>query len=143
MLHGQRGAERPGARAQVAQHEQAHPLEQQQCDLRRSICIQPLKVFGLELVHVEHGPALCGATSPPAIDGNVSLPMRTLFLQEMTRRGILINYVVPSYAHRQADVEQTLLAMRAALDVYSQALINGWERYLVGDVIKPVFREMN
>jgi glutamate-1-semialdehyde 2,1-aminomutase len=77
------------------------------------------------------------------LEGNVSLPMRTLFLQEMTRRGILINYVVPSYAHRQADVEQTLLAMRAALDVYSQALINGWERYLVGDVIKPVFREMN
>jgi glutamate-1-semialdehyde 2,1-aminomutase len=77
------------------------------------------------------------------LEGNVSLPMRTLFLQEMTRRGILINYVVPSYAHRQADVEQTLLAMRGALDVYSQALINGWERYLVGDVIKPVFREMN
>jgi glutamate-1-semialdehyde 2,1-aminomutase len=61
----------------------------------------------------------------------------------MTRRGILINYVVPSYAHRQADVEQTLTAMRGALAVYSQALSDGWERYLVGEAIKPVFREMN
>ena len=76
-------------------------------------------------------------------DGHVSLPMRTLFLQEMTRRGILMNYVVPSYAHRQADVEQTLAALRGALDVYSRALTDGWERYLVGEVIKPVFREMN
>jgi glutamate-1-semialdehyde 2,1-aminomutase len=76
-------------------------------------------------------------------DGNVSLPLRTLFLQEMTRRGVLITSVVPSYAHREADVERTITAMRGALDVYANALTDGWERYLVGDVIKPVFRAIN
>jgi glutamate-1-semialdehyde 2,1-aminomutase len=76
-------------------------------------------------------------------DGNASLPLRTLFLQEMTRRRILMNYVVPSYAHQKADVEQTLAALRGALDIYARALIDGWERYLVGNVVKPVFREIN
>jgi glutamate-1-semialdehyde 2,1-aminomutase len=76
-------------------------------------------------------------------DGNASLPLRTLFLQEMIRRRILMNYVVPSYAHQEADVEQTLAALRGALDIYARALIDGWERYLVGDVMKPVFREIN
>ena len=76
-------------------------------------------------------------------DGNASLPLRTLFLQEMTRRRILMNCVVPSYAHQEADVEQTLAALRGALDIYARALIDGWERYLVGNVIKPVFREIN
>jgi hypothetical protein len=33
--------------------------------------------------------------------------------------------------------------MRGALAVYSQAVSDGWERYLVGEAIKPVFREMN
>jgi glutamate-1-semialdehyde 2,1-aminomutase len=76
-------------------------------------------------------------------DCKASLPLRTLFLQEMTRRGVLMNYVVPSYAHQEADVEQTLVALRGALDAYKRALTDGWERYLVGSVMKPVFREIN
>jgi glutamate-1-semialdehyde 2,1-aminomutase len=75
--------------------------------------------------------------------GNASMPMRTLFLQEMTKRGVLMNYVVPSFAHREADVSRTVAALRETLEVYNGALSNGWKRYLVGDVMKPVFREIN
>jgi glutamate-1-semialdehyde 2,1-aminomutase len=40
--------------------------------------------------------------------GNVSMPFRTLFLQEMVERGVLINYLAPSWSHKDEHVEQTL-----------------------------------
>ncbi len=75
--------------------------------------------------------------------GEVSLPLRTLFLQEMVRQGVLINYVAPSWSHTAADVERTLECTRKALAVYARALDEGWERHLEGAPIKPVFRSHN
>ena len=75
--------------------------------------------------------------------GEVSLLLRTLFLQEMIRRGVIVNYLVPSFAHQAIHVEQTLDAARASLAVYARALEEGWERYLEGPPIKPVFRAFN
>jgi len=75
--------------------------------------------------------------------GDVSLPMRTLFLQEMVRHGVLANYICPSYSHGVAEVEETLSAAEKALAVYAKALEDGWEGYLEGPVIKPVFRKFN
>lgn len=76
-------------------------------------------------------------------DGAVSLPLRTLFLQEMVRRGVLINYMVPSYAHQISDVDRTIQAASESLVVYAQALDKGYEKLLEGDSIKPVFRPYN
>jgi glutamate-1-semialdehyde 2,1-aminomutase len=76
-------------------------------------------------------------------DGAGSLPMRTLFGQEMIRRGVLMPWICPSLAHGDAELEVTLEAMRGALGVYRRALDDGWERYLVGPPIKPVFRKIN
>jgi len=76
-------------------------------------------------------------------DGRASMPFRTLFLQEMVERGVIINYIAPSYSHRAADVEQTVAAVREALAVYALALESGVEKYLVGPVVKPVFRPYN
>lgn len=76
-------------------------------------------------------------------DGAVSLPMRTLLLQEMTRRGVLINFLAPSFAHTVDDVARTVAAGRESFAVYARALNEGWENLLVGPPIKPVFREYN
>ncbi len=73
----------------------------------------------------------------------ISLPMRTLFMQEMIRKKILLAYIVPSYAHQSEHVEKTLSAVKEALKVYKAALSDGWNKYLEGDVIKPVFRKYN
>lgn len=74
----------------------------------------------------------------------VSLPFRTLFLQEMIARGVLIPYVAPSYAHRGPDVEQTLEAARGAAEVYRRALDDrSVDRFLHGPVVRHVFRETN
>jgi glutamate-1-semialdehyde 2,1-aminomutase len=72
-----------------------------------------------------------------------SLPLRTLFLQEMAERGVIANYLAPSWSHRQADVDRTVEAARGSLPVVSRALEDGYEKYLKGPSIKPVFRPFN
>jgi glutamate-1-semialdehyde 2,1-aminomutase len=76
--------------------------------------------------------------------GAVSSPLRTLFLQEMIARGVLIPYISPSFTHRDREVDETLAATRHALSVCRQALDeNAIEKHLVGPPTKPVFRKYN
>ena len=72
-----------------------------------------------------------------------SQPFRTLFLQETIKRGLLMPSLVVSYAHSDADIQQTMDAIADALVVYRQALDEGIEHYLVGRSVAPVFRQYN
>jgi len=76
-------------------------------------------------------------------DGNASLGFRTLFAQEMIKNKVLIPWVALSYSHGQDELDQTLQATRKSLIVVKEALTYGLDKYLVGDVIKPVFRRFN
>ena len=75
--------------------------------------------------------------------GAVSLPLRTLFHQEMIKEGVLIPWVAISFAHGEQELAYTLNAARRALTVYRQALDEGVASYLVGRAIRPVFRTHN
>lgn len=75
--------------------------------------------------------------------GTPSLPLRTLFSQEMIRHGVLMPWIAHCYAHRDAELDLTLSAARKALAVYQQALERGVEKFLIGPAIKPVFRQFN
>lgn len=72
-----------------------------------------------------------------------SSALRTLFLQETMRRGLLMPSLVISYSHSDEDVQRTVEAIAGALKVYRQALDQGVERYLEGRPVKPVFRKFN
>ena len=61
-------------------------------------------------------------------EGEPSQAYRTLFLQELLLGGVLGQSFVISAAHTDADVEQTLDAVRAALPVYRKALEAGQHR---------------
>ena len=76
-------------------------------------------------------------------DGNVSLPFRTLFAQEMIKNGVLIPWIAPSFAHRDEELKLTLEAVDRSLQIYKKALSEGINKYLKGRVIKPVFRQFN
>jgi len=76
-------------------------------------------------------------------DGQDSLSFRTLFLQEMIRHGVIMNYVVPSFAHGENEISQTVSAAEKAFAVYASALTEGIDKYLEGPAIKPVFRRHN
>jgi glutamate-1-semialdehyde aminotransferase len=74
--------------------------------------------------------------------GRDSLAMKSLFQQEVVRRGILnTGGFNICYRHSDHDVEQTLRACRAALEVLAQAVeADDVEARLAGPVIQPVFR---
>ncbi len=68
---------------------------------------------------------------------------RSLFLQEIIRRGVLAPSLVVSYAHQDADIDQTIEAFDGAMEVYVRALADGAERYLVGRPSQMVYRTYN
>lgn len=76
-------------------------------------------------------------------DGAPSLPMRTLFGQEMIRQNVLMPWIAVSRAHGDAELNRTLEAVERALTVYAEALENGPGQYLQGEPVKPVFRRYN
>ena len=76
-------------------------------------------------------------------DGRPSQALRTLFLQETIRRGVLMPSLVVSYSHGDDDVDLTIEAIDGALAVYRQALDDGVERYLVGRPSQTVYRPYN
>lgn len=72
-----------------------------------------------------------------------SQPFRTLFLQEIIKRGIIAPSLVVSYSHTDTDIDQTLEAINEALFVYRKALDNGVDKYLIGRPVKPAVRKYN
>jgi glutamate-1-semialdehyde 2,1-aminomutase len=70
-----------------------------------------------------------------------SQPMRTLFLQETIKRGLLAPSFIVSYSHTDADIDRTVEIVHEALAVYRKALEDGVQKYLVGRPVKPVFRK--
>ena len=76
-------------------------------------------------------------------DKQPSQPMRTLFLQETLKRGIIMPSLVVSYSHTDADIDHTIEAISEALGVYRKALENGVENYLIGRPVQPAVRKFN
>lgn len=76
-------------------------------------------------------------------EGEPSQTFRTLFLQEMIKRGVLCPSLVVSYSHTDDIIAQTLEAIDGSLGVYKAALENGVSGYLVGRPVQPVFRRYN
>lgn len=77
------------------------------------------------------------STRDPA--GKPSQPYRTLFLQEMIRRGVLGPSFVVSYSHQDDDIDRTIEAIDGALAVYQRAMSDGVDGLLVGPPSRPVF----
>jgi glutamate-1-semialdehyde 2,1-aminomutase len=72
---------------------------------------------------------------------NRSQPFRTLFLQEIIRRGIIGPSLVVSYSHSDEAIDRTVEAIDGALGVYARALDEGVEKYLTGRPVQPVMRK--
>jgi glutamate-1-semialdehyde 2,1-aminomutase len=73
--------------------------------------------------------------------GHPSQAYRTLFLQELIRRGVLGQSFVVSAAHTEADVQLTVDAVAEALVVYRRAIEAGTvDGLLVGRPVAPALR---
>jgi glutamate-1-semialdehyde 2,1-aminomutase len=76
-------------------------------------------------------------------EGKRSQAFRTLFLQELIRRGVIAPSFVVSFSHTDADIERTASAVYEAHAIYRKALDEGIEKYLEGRPVKPVNRRFN
>jgi glutamate-1-semialdehyde 2,1-aminomutase len=76
-------------------------------------------------------------------DGVASPGFRTLLVQELLRRGVMMPWVAFSQSHGEHELDLTLSAFEGALGTYASALQDGWERFLEGPPARPVFRERN
>ncbi len=72
----------------------------------------------------------------------VSSGYRTLFMQEMIKRGVLFQGAfIPCFSHNEDDIWYFAKAFEESLVVYAKALQEGYEKYLIGMPAKPVFRK--
>lgn len=90
----------------------------------------------------------CGAACSPNFvvcgkEKEVSMEYRTVFCQEMIKNGILMPYIAPAFEHTDREVELTLDVARKAFKVYADALNGNVDDFIMGNVIKPVFRKYN
>ena len=73
-----------------------------------------------------------------------SSEFRTLFLQELVRRGVFMPWVCPSFRHGDEELARTLDAFDGAGQVYAQALhARNVSGLLEGRPVKTVFRRFN
>lgn len=77
------------------------------------------------------------------LTGKNSLGLRTLFSQEMIKNGVLMPWIALSYRHGDKELALTERAIEKTFKTYRSALNDGFERYLNGPQIKPVFRKYN
>lgn len=77
--------------------------------------------------------------------GEISMGWRTLFLQEVIKRGILFQgYFAISYSHKEAEIKKTLLVFDNVMREYREMFDYGdFKKFLIGEPTKPVFRKFN
>ncbi|MDG2003434.1 MAG: glutamate-1-semialdehyde 2,1-aminomutase [Novosphingobium sp.] len=98
---------------------------------------------GLSDHFIMEGPAIALNYVTRGTDGQPCMAMRTLFAQEMLKRGVMMPWITFSQAHGDTELDATAEALDGALAVYARALVDGPAEYLDGDAIKPVFRTHN
>ncbi len=75
-------------------------------------------------------------------EGKPSQPFRTLFLQELLRRGVLAQSLIVSAAHTDEDIALTTEAFAGAAEVYARAIEAGTtDGLLEGRPVAPAIRE--
>lgn len=76
-------------------------------------------------------------------NGKNCLGLRTLFSQEMINNKVLMPWISISYSHNKKELNITKKALEKTFEIYKKALEFSYDKYLIGDAIKPVFRKYN
>lgn len=102
-----------------------------------------------EEAHLESGYTISCIGYPPRnviafrdVAGKDCLEMKSLFQQEMIKRGILFpGYNAISFSHSDEDIEKTIEAYVDSMKIVAKAAKeNNFRKYLEGGVVSPVFR---
>ena len=89
------------------------------------------------------GPACKPALFFLEADGSPSFALRTLFMQEMVKRWVLMPQVCVTWSHRGDALEVVRSALNECLPIIARAIREGCAELLEGPVVRPVFRRCN
>jgi glutamate-1-semialdehyde 2,1-aminomutase len=148
LLSTTHGAETGGLAAYLAvarayaERDVVGTMERQGALLRAAVTAEIAEAGLTDHVEVLGRPScLVFATRDP--DLRPSQAYRTLFLQELLRHGVLGQSFVISAAHTDADLDQTVAAVRRALPVYREAIGRGTtDGLLHGRPVAPALRSL-
>jgi glutamate-1-semialdehyde 2,1-aminomutase len=101
-----------------------------------------IEAYGLEDYFAVSGRPCCLTYRTCDADQQPSQIFRTLFLQEIIKRGILAPSLIVSYSHTDSDIDRTVEVIHDALAIYRQALEEGPDKFLKGRPVRPVFRHV-
>lgn len=93
--------------------------------------------------------SIAGFDCKPALallddNGQACMKLRTLFLQETIKQGIMIPYIVPCLAHTDEVISQAMIGISNAFEVVSQGIKkDNIDQLINGPIVKPVFRKFN
>lgn len=77
-------------------------------------------------------------------EGLPTAEVRTLFLQETAARGLLVPYIVPSFAHKKTHIDKAIEIMAKSLKIVKEAIeTETVAERIKGPLVKPVFRKQN
>lgn len=69
---------------------------------------------------------------------------RTLFMQEMIKRGVLYQGILsPCFSMTKDGIDLMFEAFKESVIVFKQVLENGYQEFFICSEIKPVFRKFN
>jgi glutamate-1-semialdehyde 2,1-aminomutase len=147
LLSTTHGAETTGLAAYLAvsatyaERDVVGEMEVQGTKLRRGL-EQAAQQAGVSEHVVILGRPSCLVFGTKDHNGQPSQAFRTLFIQELLRRGVLGQSLVISAAHTDADIDQTVDAAVGALEVYARAVDAGsTDGLLLGRPVAPAMRE--
>ena len=101
------------------------------------------KKYGLEKQFVVAGPAVNPYYLTLDSSGKVSFELRTLFLQEMIKKNVLMAALIFCYRHDKKQLSETEEALEHSFMVIRKALDDDLNKYVKGAIVKPVFRKYN
>ena len=110
-------------------------------DQLRKLLHDLLGEFGLESTFKIAGPACSPVYSTYDQDGLPSPGMKTLFMQEMISNGVLMPWIAVAHRHGPQELEKTETALRNSFRTLEKARDEGFEKFLEGPIIKPVFQK--
>jgi glutamate-1-semialdehyde 2,1-aminomutase len=147
LLSTTHGAETTGLAAYLAvsatyaERDVVGEMEVQGSKLRRGL-EQAAQQAGMSEHLIILGRPSCLVFATKDHNGQPSQAFRTLFIQELLRRGVLGQSLVISAAHTDADIDRTVDAAVGALEVYARAVDAGsTDGLLAGRPVAPAMRE--
>jgi len=101
------------------------------------------KVHGLDRYFKVLGPACSPRFVTLDKQLNNSFEFRTLFVQELIKKNILMPWISVAYRHSNSMISEIELALDSVFELYSKALESSPSNFVSGSFIKPVFRKFN